>query len=106
MIVNVEHRVPPNFTFEIDDFETEWLYKTKFDYIHGRELEGCVADVERLFRQAFEHLNPGGYFEFNGSYASYFSDDGTDRKAKHLHLLTKYLCLAGEKFGKSFDTLS
>ncbi|KAL1964156.1 hypothetical protein VTN77DRAFT_7244 [Rasamsonia byssochlamydoides] len=97
--------VPPNCVFEIDDFETEWLYTTKFDFIHGRELEGCVADEDRLFAQAFKHLKSGGYFEFSGSYTYWFSDDDTAKKAESCQFLVKNIHLAGDKFGKSFDTV-
>lgn len=62
----------------------------KFDFINGRELEGCVANENRLFKQAFGHLKPGGYFEFDGAYSYYYYfDDGTDAKAENLHFLTK-----------------
>ncbi|KKA25673.1 hypothetical protein T310_0313 [Rasamsonia emersonii CBS 393.64] len=96
--------VPPNCVFEIDDFESDWLYKNKFDFIHGRELEGCVADEERLFRQAFEHLRPGGYLEWVGAYAWFFSDDGTDEKAEYTKKWLKLFHEAAGKFGKSFET--
>ncbi|KAL1982645.1 hypothetical protein VTN96DRAFT_1015 [Rasamsonia emersonii] len=52
--------VPPNCVFEIDDFETPWLYRADFDFIHGRELEGCIANEDQLFSRAFEYLKPGG----------------------------------------------
>ncbi|KAL1961756.1 hypothetical protein VTN77DRAFT_1082 [Rasamsonia byssochlamydoides] len=82
--------VPPNCIFEIDDFETPWLYQTAFDFIHGRELEGCVANEDRLFSQAFDHLKSGGYFEFAGANAYFCSDDDT---------------ITGNEFGKSFDNV-
>jgi len=90
--------------FEIDDFENDWLYQTPFDFIHGRELEGCVADEDRLFTQAFKHLKSGGYFEFDGAYAFWFSDDDTIEKAKNCQLLVKNLHEAANKFGKRLDT--
>ncbi|KAL1962671.1 hypothetical protein VTN77DRAFT_9305 [Rasamsonia byssochlamydoides] len=94
--------VPPNCIFEIDDYESTWLYKTKFDFIHGRELEGCVADEDRLFSEAFEHLKSGGYFEFDGAYCRFFSDDDSVDKAENLELWSVEGRAAGEKFGKSF----
>ncbi|KAH8661723.1 hypothetical protein BGZ61DRAFT_368615, partial [Ilyonectria robusta] len=53
----------PNYTFEVDDFESEWLYRTPFDFIHARELEGCITNDDKLFQRAFQHLVPGGYIE-------------------------------------------
>lgn len=98
-------RVPPNCVFEVDDYESPWVYQTPFDFIHGRELEGCVADEDKLFRQAFEHLKPGGYFEFDGAHAVILSDDGTHEKATNFQLFTDELREAGRKFGKSFDNV-
>ncbi|KAI8710756.1 hypothetical protein NCS52_01535400 [Fusarium sp. LHS14.1] len=59
---------PLNCIFEIDDFEEEWLYTKPFDFIHARELEGCISDDDILFRRAFEHLKPGRYIEFQATY--------------------------------------
>ncbi|KAL1879649.1 hypothetical protein Plec18167_004111 [Paecilomyces lecythidis] len=98
-------RVPPNCVFEVDDYESPWVYQTPFDFIHGRELEGCVADEDKLFRQAFEHLKPGGYFEFDGSHAVMLSDDGTHEKAPNFQLFADELREAGRRFGKSFDNV-
>lgn len=46
--------VPPNLTFEIDDIEEEWVYTQKFDYIHGRFLNGSLADWKGLIAKAYE----------------------------------------------------
>lgn len=55
--------VPPNCRFEIDDCEDEWVFSTKFDYIHGRALVTCFEDPSYVIRQAFNSLAPGGYLE-------------------------------------------
>ncbi|KAL2219325.1 S-adenosyl-L-methionine-dependent methyltransferase [Thermoascus aurantiacus ATCC 26904] len=95
--------VPPNCIFEIDVFENDWVYQTPFDFIHGRELEGCVADEDRLFSQAFKHIKSGGYFEFDGYYAQWFSDDDTIEKAENCQLCMKNLHIAANKFGKRIN---
>lgn len=46
--------VPPNLTFQIDEFDDEWTYSRSFDYIHARLLAGRVRDWPRLMRQCFE----------------------------------------------------
>jgi hypothetical protein len=61
--------VPPNCRFEADDVEDEWQYSHKFDYIHGRLLISCFTDVPSVFQNAFNALNPGGYFEMQDSLA-------------------------------------
>ena len=98
-------RVPPNCAFEVDDFENEWLYQKPFDYIHGREIEGCVGNENRLFSQAFQHLKPGGYVEVQCVSSHFLSDDDTAAKAENCQLWIKTLREGGEKFGKSYDSV-
>lgn len=99
------YRVPPNCVFEIDDFEHQWVFKNKFDFIHGRELEGAVSDELKLFKEVFDHLNPGGYFEFDGGYGYFKSDDGTHEQAENANNWGKLARGAAEQFGKSFENV-
>ncbi|KAH7471942.1 hypothetical protein FOMA001_g13502 [Fusarium oxysporum f. sp. matthiolae] len=94
---------PPNCTFEVDDFEAEWLYSKPFDFIHSRELEGCISDEDALFRRAFQHLKPGGYIEFQAAYPRWLSDDGTAEKAENAQSWLKTLIDGSAKFGKSLE---
>ncbi|KAI5807878.1 S-adenosyl-L-methionine-dependent methyltransferase [Peziza echinospora] len=57
--------VPPNCTFHIDDAESdEWTYEMEyFDFIHFRNLNGAFRDWRHVLKQAWEHLEPGGYVE-------------------------------------------
>ncbi|KAK7408530.1 hypothetical protein QQX98_009290 [Neonectria punicea] len=70
--------VPPNVSFQIDDFTQEWTFPDgSLDYVHMRWLIGCVTDWTALFQQVFRALKPGGWiesFECNGFFES---DDGT-----------------------------
>ncbi|KAM5344027.1 hypothetical protein ACJ41O_012564 [Fusarium nematophilum] len=91
---------PPNCTFEVDDFEADWLYRRPFDFIHGRELEGCLSNDLKLFKQAFEHLSPGGYLELQAAYPPLMSDDGTAEKATDFQQWVNTICEAAAKFGK------
>ncbi|KAJ4316288.1 hypothetical protein N0V84_007933 [Fusarium piperis] len=94
---------PPNCTFEVDDYEAEWLYSRPFDFIHARELEGCISDEDALFRRVFEHLKPGGYIEFQAAYPRWLSDDGTAEKAENAQSWLKTLLEGSAKFGKSLE---
>ncbi|KPM42793.1 hypothetical protein AK830_g3750 [Neonectria ditissima] len=94
---------PPNCSFEVDDYEETWLYRRPFEYIHARELEGCVGDEPKLFQQAFQHLAPGGYIELQGVNAEFMCDDGTITKAKDALLWMDYLRKSAKKFGKPVD---
>ncbi|GKT61711.1 SAM-dependent methyltransferase [Colletotrichum tofieldiae] len=56
--------VPPNCKFQIDDIEQSWTWPADhFDFIHIRNLEGCIADWRALYENAFECTKPGGYIE-------------------------------------------
>ncbi|KAL6362175.1 hypothetical protein LRP88_04252 [Fusarium phalaenopsidis] len=91
---------PPNCSFEVDDFEADWLYRHPFDFIHGRELEGCLSNDKKLFQQAFKHLSPGGYIELQAAYPPLKSDDDTGDKATDFHKWVNTICDASAKFGK------
>ncbi|KAF4958037.1 hypothetical protein FSARC_11123 [Fusarium sarcochroum] len=94
---------PPNCVFEVDDFEADWLYHNPFDFIHARELEGCISKDDRFFEQALQHLKPGGYIEMQAVDATFWSDDGTDEKAVNAQLWLKTLIEGSAKFGKPLD---
>ncbi|KAH6885407.1 S-adenosyl-L-methionine-dependent methyltransferase [Thelonectria olida] len=98
--------VPPNCVFEVDDFESEWLFHKPFDFIHARELGGCISNDEVLFQRAFKHLNPGGFIEFQAVYPSLRSDDDNADKATNAQYWIKTICEATAKFGKPLDGAS
>ncbi|KAK1781469.1 S-adenosyl-L-methionine-dependent methyltransferase [Copromyces sp. CBS 386.78] len=45
---------PPNVSFEIDDFNTEWTFEDNnhFDYTHLRWLSGTAKDWNEVYKQA------------------------------------------------------
>ena len=49
--------VPPNVKFEVDDLEEEWVYSTKFDYIHVRYLACSIRDWPKLVRQCYKSVH-------------------------------------------------
>ncbi|KAF6810664.1 SAM-dependent methyltransferase [Colletotrichum sojae] len=56
--------VPPNCKFQIDDIEQPWTWPNEyFDFIHIRNLEGAIAEWDKLYKQAFIHMKPGSYIE-------------------------------------------
>ncbi|EOO00873.1 putative umta methyltransferase family protein [Phaeoacremonium minimum UCRPA7] len=94
---------PPNCSFEVDDYEDEWLYRRPFDFIHGRELEGCIANDDKLLERAFQHLAPGGYIELQATSARFTSEDGTHEKATNTTIWLDALFEGAAKFGKPLD---
>jgi len=68
--------VPVNCSFEVEDFEDEWVYEQQFDLIHGRLLLSCLANPKQMFEQAFKQLAPGGYLEMQDcDFPAVTSDD-------------------------------
>ncbi|KNG82938.1 putative SAM domain methyltransferase [Aspergillus nomiae NRRL 13137] len=92
--------VPPNCAFEIDDFELPWNFAQPFDFIHARSVEGSVKDFPHLFRQAHQHLVPGGWFEMMEPTVGIFSDDDSISNAPYLSEWRDMLIEASRKFGK------
>lgn len=78
--------VPPNAKFYIDDAESEWVYSSDeaFDFIHCRTMSGSISDWDKLIRQSYKHLVPGGWLEFQEPIALCESDDGTLERAEDL----------------------
>lgn len=95
--------VPPNCHFEIDDVSMEWTFPPDhFDFIHIRELFGCIPDWDYFFQQAFNHTKPGGYIEIVEHSVYPTSDDGSMGKDHFYHTWGKTVIEMGERFGKSF----
>jgi len=70
--------VPENVHFEIDDIEGDWMFsENSFDYIHDRMLIGSVSDWKTMFKKAYKHCKPGGYFEVQELDPRFRSDDDT-----------------------------
>ncbi|KAJ5587023.1 methyltransferase [Penicillium hispanicum] len=97
--------LPPNCRFEVDDFEQPWSYSQPFDYIHGRELEGCIRDHDRLFQQAYDNLKPKGWFEMATMSVMSSSDDDTHKKATWLQKSVEHMHESAKLFGKELRTV-
>ncbi|KAL1955648.1 hypothetical protein VTO42DRAFT_8381 [Malbranchea cinnamomea] len=94
--------MPPNCTFDVDDFESEWPYdqSRRFDYIHARDIAGSVGDYDKLFERAYQNLNPGGYLELQDFEIDIFSDDESRERAVTAVQWQRILAYSSEKFGK------
>ena len=69
--------VPANCKFEVDDWESDWTFKQKFDVVHGRMMLTSMADPLALFRKVYDSIAPGGWFELQDVYMPILCDDGT-----------------------------
>ncbi|KAH7162124.1 S-adenosyl-L-methionine-dependent methyltransferase [Dactylonectria estremocensis] len=56
--------VPPNVEFVIDDCLLDWTWPAEhFDFVHLRALYGSIPDWQGLYKNAFNHLKPGGWMQ-------------------------------------------
>ncbi|KAK4560723.1 hypothetical protein LTR86_005302, partial [Recurvomyces mirabilis] len=70
--------VPPNCSFEVDDFELDWTWgDNRFDLIHHRHLIGSISNHAHFYKQAYNALKPGGWIEVVEMEAKLYCDDGT-----------------------------
>ncbi len=71
--------LPENCTLELDDITRPWTWNKKFDLIHGRYLTGAFTESEfnDVYKQAFDHLVPGGFFEEMEGDIGFYCDDNT-----------------------------
>ncbi|RPA84842.1 S-adenosyl-L-methionine-dependent methyltransferase [Ascobolus immersus RN42] len=96
--------VPPNVSFEVDNWEDEWLFGRKFDMIHMRMLQGAVKDFDVIFTKAYDALAPGGWIELVECHMDPYSEDGTyERLATGLHTYFSSLLSASAKLGCVMD---
>ncbi|KAI8153864.1 Secondary metabolism regulator LAE1 [Colletotrichum sp. SAR 10_70] len=98
--------VPPNCQFEIDDLEKEWAWPEKFDFVFSRNMIGCFNDWEWIAKQAFENLEPGGYFEIHDNLYPVACDDGTLTEDHALYKWSSLLCEAIARMGRSLTITS
>lgn len=94
--------VPPNVRFEVDDFESQWTFKSGFDFVHARGVYGCVADYGLLYERVLESLREGGWYEQVEASVEPMSDDGSIQGTVMADW-GKVSLEAGEKFGKSLN---
>ncbi|KAK6359273.1 hypothetical protein TWF696_000436 [Orbilia brochopaga] len=70
--------VPPNVSFEVDDFNDEWLFPANhFDFVHGRAMYGSVKDWDVLLKRVLRVLKPGGWWENVETMVEVLCDDGS-----------------------------
>jgi SAM-dependent methyltransferase len=95
--------VPPNLKFVIDDCLQEWTWPPNyFDFIHVRMMYGSVTDWGAIYKKAFRHLKPGGWFQDMEINVKLESDHVA---LPEDHIFNKWADLfyeGGEKMGRTF----
>ncbi|KAH7108932.1 UMTA methyltransferase family protein [Dactylonectria estremocensis] len=67
--------VPPNLKFEVDDCNLESSFNHNiFDFIHARDLSGCISDCYLFVKRQFDNLKRGGWFEYKELSRGFKSD--------------------------------
>jgi len=99
---------PPNVRFVVDDVLDVWTYpKSHFDYIHCRSLVGSIPDWKTLIQKAYDHLKPGGYFEFQDADGNecLYSEDRTYDSSHPLAKVMHHMVTAADKVGQPWVVL-
>ena len=86
--------VPPNLSFYVEDMEAVWANNHKYDFIHGRMLNGSFQSMPLFFKQAFDNLKPGGYFEMQDLALPLRCDDDTMPPTSSLAQWSHHFCEA------------
>ena len=96
--------VPPNCRFTVDDCTSEWTHpEDYFDFVHIRCLYGSVSDWPRLYRQIYNHTEPGGWIQQMEMSIEFKSDDGSVGPDHVMALWSRTFIEAGERTGKMFE---
>ncbi|KAK7416831.1 hypothetical protein QQZ08_011854 [Neonectria magnoliae] len=97
--------VPPNCSFQIDDAQLDWTFKpNEYDFIHMRYLYGAIDNWDKLYRQAFTHVRPGGWVE-NTEIDLETRSENPKVSDDPDHIFKKWCNLfweAGDKIGRTF----
>ncbi|RSL44935.1 hypothetical protein CEP53_010987 [Fusarium sp. AF-6] len=93
--------LPPNCTFEIDDLEKEWTWKTPFDFIFCRMMTGSFADPKAMAKKVYNGLSAEGWYEIQDIQLPVFCDDGTlDPRTSPIMKWQEGLIDASKKLGR------
>jgi methyltransferase family protein len=77
-------RVPLNCSFEVDNMELDWTFSPeRFDFIHCRDMIG-LQDPEKLLRQSYDFLKPGGWVEISSTSLEPRGDGSSNMALKEL----------------------
>jgi hypothetical protein len=91
-----------NVKFEIDDAEDEWNFSIPFDFIFSRMAFPNFKKGPHIVKQAFKHLAPGGYMEFQDAIFPFRSHKESFKETA-LARWGEHLLKAAEKLGKDWQ---
>jgi hypothetical protein len=92
--------LPENCGTITADLEKKWPLSDRFDYIHTRWLVGCLFDWPGFFKQCYDSLEDGGWFEVLDIGFPCRSSDGTLARDSHLEQWNALLIEAAKISGR------
>lgn len=94
--------LPPNVSFVKEDSERdEWVFPAPFDFIFLRAVYTCFDDHRALIHKCFDHLQPGGWLEFDDGCFALVCTDGT-LEGTAWERWTRLILQAGAQAGRDF----
>lgn len=98
--------MPPNCIFEVDDILREWTWKDPFDFIHLRLMLGAFTpdETDKLYKQCYDSLAPGGWIEQVELDVRVYSDDGSMKGDSYLAGWGNNFIGCSERAGRSLLT--
>lgn len=90
-----------NIETVIGNLEEPWPVQPGFDYIHTRWLIGCLSDWKKFFKQCYNNLDSGGWFEILDIGFPCQSADGSLKDDSHLEKWNSLLIKAANLSGRS-----
>ncbi|OQD76371.1 hypothetical protein PENDEC_c004G06193 [Penicillium decumbens] len=99
--------MPPNCVLEVDDVLQEWTWREPFDLIHMRIMIGSFdpAEWDRVYKQCYDKLQPGGWLEQLEASPCIECDDGTLPADNILQSWGPNIFACGEAAGRECDVI-
>ncbi|KIW86683.1 uncharacterized protein Z519_12738 [Cladophialophora bantiana CBS 173.52] len=97
--------VSPNVEFQICDVEDDgyWTWRTAFRFIFYRGFGGVVKDLPALIHRCHEHLEPGGWLEFQLLALRHDSQQPSPQPFTFIQELHRHLSEGLSKLGRKLD---
>ncbi|KAK4234259.1 S-adenosyl-L-methionine-dependent methyltransferase [Achaetomium macrosporum] len=94
--------VPPNLKFIVDDIEEDWLNGSGFDLVHLRQIFPVLKKPDKVLRQSYENLKPGGWIEVQELGGKAYCDDASIPENYSIQEFLDKATEAFKKFGNNF----
>ncbi|KAK0624950.1 S-adenosyl-L-methionine-dependent methyltransferase [Bombardia bombarda] len=95
--------VPPNVKFIVDNIEDDWLNGSDFDLVHLRQMAPFIKNLDKVLRQSYENIKPGGWIEMQDLGGMPYCDDGSVPEDYSVKRFTDLCQEAMGKFGSDFQ---